>query len=100
MSTYSPGEGQSCGMFTPGERNHRTAKRSGSGYGSGRSSRAFTTLKIAVFAPIPMASETTITAVRAGVFTRVRTAYRISVCTGAIGPPDRTEDYYGKLNGP
>jgi len=34
----------------------------GSGYGSGRSKSSFTTLKMAELAPIPMASERTITA--------------------------------------
>ncbi|MBV9502411.1 MAG: hypothetical protein JO138_23830 [Acidobacteriaceae bacterium] len=40
-----------------------TASRSGCGYGSGRSSRAFTTLKIALLAPIPIAREIIIAAV-------------------------------------
>ena len=52
---YCPGDGQSCGMLMPGDRSHRTASRSGSGYGSGFSSSALTTLKIAVLAPMPIA---------------------------------------------
>ena len=44
---YCPGDGQSCGMLMPGDRSHSTASRSGSGYGSGFSSSALTTLKIA-----------------------------------------------------
>ena len=51
---YCPGDGQSCGMLMPGDRSHSTARRSGSGYGSGFSSSALTTLKIAVLAPMPM----------------------------------------------
>ena len=45
---YWPGDGQSWGMLIPGERSHRIASRSGSGYGSGLRSSALTTLKIAV----------------------------------------------------
>ena len=63
---YCPGDGQSCGMLMPGDRSHSTASRSGSGYGSGLSSSALTTLKMAVLAPMPMASETTITSDNAG----------------------------------
>ena len=40
---YCPGDGQSCGMSIPGDRSHRTARRSGSGYGNGFSKSAFTT---------------------------------------------------------
>ena len=66
MSMYWPGDGQSCGMLIPGDRSHRIARRSGSGYGSGLSRSALTTLKIAVLAPMPIASEATITKVEAG----------------------------------
>ena len=59
-----PGEGQSCGMLIPGDRSHNTANRSGSGYGSGFSKSALTTLKTAVFAPMPIASDATMTTVR------------------------------------
>ena len=38
--------------------------RSACGYGSGRRSSAFVTLKIALFAPMPIASERTATAVK------------------------------------
>ena len=62
---YCPGDGQSCGMLMPGDRSHSTASRSGSGYGSGFSSSALTTLKIAVLAPMPIASDATMTSVSA-----------------------------------
>ena len=55
-----------AGMLMPGDRSQSTARRSGSGYGSGFSSSALTTLKIAVLAPMPMASEATITKVEPG----------------------------------
>ena len=71
---YCPGDGQSCGMLMPGDRSHSTARRSGSGYGSGFSSSALTTLKIAVLAPMPMPSEATITNVRPALRLSVRTA--------------------------
>jgi len=48
--------------------------RSGSGSGSGRSSSAFTTLKMAVFAPIPIASDKTATSANAGLFANIRNA--------------------------
>ena len=59
-SMNCPGDGQSCGMLMPGDRSHNTVNRSGSGYGSGLSKSALTTLKTAVFAPIPIASDATI----------------------------------------
>jgi hypothetical protein len=62
---YWPGDGQSCGMLMPGDRSHSTTSRSGSGHGSGFSSSALTTLKIAVLAPMPIASDTTMTEVSA-----------------------------------
>ena len=58
----------------PGDRSHSTASRSGSGYGSGFSSSALTTLKMAELAPMPIASEATITAVRPALRRRVRAA--------------------------
>ena len=51
------GEGQSCGMLMPGDRSHSTASRSGSGYRSGLSSSALTTLKMAVLAPMAITSD-------------------------------------------
>jgi hypothetical protein len=74
MSMYCPGDGQSCGMLIPGERSHSTARRSGSGYGSGRNISALTTLKTAVLAPIPIASDATMTKVSPALRLRVRTA--------------------------
>lgn len=52
---YWPGDGQSCGMLMPGDRNQSTAISLACGYGIGFNSSAFTTLKIAEFAPIPIA---------------------------------------------
>ena len=71
---YCPGDGQSSGMLIPGDRSHSTASRSGSGYGSGFSSSALTTLKIAVLAPMPIASDATMTNVDAGVRRIIRNA--------------------------
>ena len=48
--------------------------RSGSAYGSGRSSTAFTTLKIAAVAPSPTASVSTVMIVRPGVRLNPRSA--------------------------
>src|SRR5690242_1348657 len=73
-----PGDGPSCGMLMPGARSHRTTSRSGCGYGSGLSRSALTTLNTAVFAPIPIASDATITVVRPAVRLKVRSAYRMS----------------------
>src|SRR6266566_1166707 len=52
--------------------------RSGSGKGNGRSSTPYTTVKIAVLAPIPRASVRTATAVNPGFFASIRKAYRMS----------------------
>ena len=71
---YCPGDGQSCGMLMPGFLIQITARRSGSGYGSGSRSSALTTLKMAVLAPMPMASDATMTNVRPGERRRVRKA--------------------------
>src|SRR5215471_7758328 len=65
-------------MLMPGDRSHSTVSRSGSGYGRGLSRSALTTLKTAVFAPIPIASDATITTVRPAVRLNVRRAYRRS----------------------
>jgi hypothetical protein len=46
--------------------------RLGSGYASGRRSTPFTTLKMAVFAPMPSASASIATAVKPGFFRNVR----------------------------
>ena len=51
-----------------------TTRRSASAYGSGRSSTAFTTLKMAVVAPIPSASVSTATSVKPGVLRKARMA--------------------------
>lgn len=54
-------------------------RRSGSGKGNGRSNTAFTTLKMAVFAPMPRASVITAMAAKPGRFKSERTAYRRSL---------------------
>jgi hypothetical protein len=61
-------------MLMPGDRSHRTARRSGSGYGSGFRSSALTTLKMAVLAPMPMASDAMMTSERAADRRSVRSA--------------------------
>src|SRR2546427_7802329 len=53
---------------------HNMASRSGSLNGNGRSSTALTTLKMAVFAPMPSASVSTATAVKPGFFSNCRMA--------------------------
>jgi hypothetical protein len=57
--------------------------RSGSAYGSGRNSTAFTTLKIAAVAPRPMASVSTVMIVSPGVRLKPRSAYRVSAAISA-----------------
>jgi hypothetical protein len=53
---------------------HKTTSRSGSPYGIDRSSTAWTTEKIAVFAPMPSANASNATAVKAGLLRNMRTA--------------------------
>ena len=50
------------------------ARRSAFAYGSGRSSSAFTTVKMAVFAPMPIASDRIATAAKPGLWTSARSA--------------------------
>ena len=66
MSKYCPGDGQSCGILMPGFLIQMTARRSGSGYGSGLMSSALMTLNMAVLAPMPTASDATMTNVKPG----------------------------------
>src|SRR5260370_10985038 len=73
MSKYCAVENQSWVMSRPGERFHRMTRRSGSRYGNGRSSNAFATLKMAVLAPIPIASESSVAAVNPGERRKPRT---------------------------
>src|SRR5881392_1092057 len=71
------------------------------GYGSGRSSTAFTTLKMAVFAPMPSARVSTATAVKPGFFSSWRKAnlrsfitqslHRIDLCSASSGNPRREQ---------
>ena len=65
-------------MLTPGAVCQRPTSRSGSGNGSGFSSTLSTTLKMAVLAPIPSASVTSVASVKAGVRSRRRAACRTS----------------------
>jgi hypothetical protein len=64
--------------------------RDGSRYGSGRSSTALTTEKIAVFAPMPSASVSTATAVKPGFLRIVRTPNLTSCIRVSTKPPPFT----------
>ena len=57
-----------CGRLTPGALWSSVTSSSGFGYGSAFSSTPSTTLKMAVFAPMPIASVNTATAVKPGIF--------------------------------
>ena len=65
--------------------------RSASGYGSGRRISAFVTLKIALFAPIPMASDSTATAVKPRDFASTRSPCRRSFHQVSISRSGRGE---------
>jgi len=65
MSKYWAVENQSSVMLRPGDRFQRMTNRSAFAYGRGLRSRACTTLKMAVLAPMPSASESTATAATA-----------------------------------
>src|SRR5512134_494996 len=81
----------------------RNTRRSACGYGSGRSRMALMTLKIAVLAPIPSASVATATKVKAGDFTSVRAAKRMSRQSSSIVDPPRVREaewYLGLRRGP
>src|SRR6266550_7249055 len=77
------------------------ASRSGSLNGNGRSNTASTTLKMAVFAPMPSASVSTATAVKPGFFSNWRKAnfrsfitqrlHRIDLRCTASGNPRREQ---------
>jgi hypothetical protein len=58
--------------LAPPRSGHNAIMRSGSAYGSGRSSTALTTVKIAVVAPIPSANVTTAIKVKPGFFDSTR----------------------------
>src|SRR6185436_3101515 len=100
MSMYCPGDGQSSGMLIPGDRSQSTASRSGFGYGSGFRSSALTTLKIAVLAPIPIASDATITRVDALLRRIIRTAYRRSCNMGGSPQGDFRSTHNAQLPTP
>src|SRR6185312_16389705 len=80
-----------------GPRSLNQTNRSDSGYASGRNSTASTTLKMAVFAPMPSASVSTATAVKPGFFSNWRKAnlrsfmaqrlHRIEFCGAASRQP-------------
>ena len=74
MSKYCAVENQSSAMPRPGERFQSTVSRSASAYGTGLSSRAFRTLKIAVVAPRPSAIERIAAAANPRLEARARTA--------------------------
>src|SRR5438445_9237884 len=59
-------------MFRPGERFHRITNRSEPSYGRGLNSSAFATLKMEVFAPIPIARDNTAASANPGFFTKER----------------------------
>ena len=65
-------------MPRPGERFHRITNRSGLLYGRGRNSNAFATLKMEVFAPIPIASDNAAARVNHGFLAKERKANRMS----------------------
>src|SRR5579871_4329089 len=85
MSKYWAVENQSWVMPRPGERFHRMTSRSGSSYGRGRNSRAFATLKMEVFAPMPIASDNTAASVNQGLLANERRANRMSCIQVFIG---------------
>ena len=85
MSKYCAVENQSWVMFRPGERFHRITNRSGLSYGRGRNSNAFATLKMEVFAPIPIASDNTAASVKPGFLAKERRANRMSCIQVFIG---------------
>src|ERR1051325_11999218 len=65
-------------MPRPGEVFHMMTRRSASLYGRGRSSNALVMLKMAVFAPMPIASDRIAATVKPGLFLKARKAYRRS----------------------
>jgi hypothetical protein len=68
----------------------RHRRVSASGYGSGRSRTALTTLKIAVLALMPSASVSTATAAKPGFLRRMRTPWPTSRPNCSSQAPDRT----------
>ena len=72
-------------MLTPGAVCHSPTSRSGSGKGSGFSRTPLTTLKMAVLAPMPSASVTSVARVKAGVRSRRRAACRTSRIRSNMG---------------
>src|SRR6476620_6089765 len=84
MSRYWPTESQSRGTLRPGDRCQTIAIRSALLYGSGRRISALATLKIAVFAPMPIASETIAIAANTGDLPSTRTPWRRSLRQVAI----------------
>src|SRR5215208_576205 len=97
-SKYSGGEIQNLSYPSVGNWLVMNMSRSGSGYPSGFSTTPFTTLKIALFAPIPSASVSSATIVNPGVRSRPRSAYlrsvRMEVMRRGLGSKARTPDAY------
>ena len=73
QSSKSGGVTDSCSIPFCGLRSHSITRCSGSGYGSGLSNTPLTTLKIAVFAPMPRASVKIASNVKPGCFRNIRT---------------------------
>src|SRR5437763_8647626 len=80
--------------------------RSAAGYGSERSSTASTTLKIAVHAPMPSASESTAAAVKPGRVRNMRAAYLkschnrfIAEASSFVSQSDHRIDFGGAARG-
>src|SRR6266478_7481538 len=67
---------------------HNMTSRSGSLKGNGRSNTPLTTLKMAVFAPMPRASVSTATAVKPGFFSNWRKANLMSFITQRLNRID------------
>src|SRR5215469_8795358 len=94
---YSPGDGQSRKMPMPGECSHTAASRSGCGYGKGCNRSASITLKMAVLAPMPIASESTMATLEPKFLRIIRRAYWRSCQRVCMGTPEHAD--YTPLRG-
>src|ERR1019366_3821892 len=79
------------------------ARRSAPGYGNGRSTTELTTLKIAVFAPMPSARTSKATMVKPGALRNVRKEYRksfrkVSICLFVKQVKGRSRDWASDWN--
>jgi hypothetical protein len=73
-----------CVQWRSGNSDQIMARRPASRYGSGLSNTEFTTLKIAVFAPMAKANVRMAAAVNPGLLASMRTAYRRSRNIGCL----------------